>query len=134
MKARTNTRQGRRRFLQIAGVAAAALMLEGLPFASRATAVNCCVAPTASVAGLGVTGERAVGEAETDEGTTVFGGHSMIVDPWGETVLEAGNVQGLFTVDIDLDMVDEVRKRIPVYRDRRPKVYGQEDIMSTLEF
>jgi hypothetical protein len=36
MKARTNTRQGRRRFLQIAGVAAAALMLEGLPFASRA--------------------------------------------------------------------------------------------------
>jgi hypothetical protein len=36
MKAKTTTRQSRRRFLQVAGVATVALMLEGLPLAARA--------------------------------------------------------------------------------------------------
>ncbi len=36
MKAKATTRQGRRRFLQVAGVATAALMIEGLSFTARA--------------------------------------------------------------------------------------------------
>ena len=36
MKAKATTRQGRRRFLQVSGVATAALMIEGLPFTARA--------------------------------------------------------------------------------------------------
>ena len=36
MKARATTRQGRRRFLQVAGAATAALMIEGLPLTARA--------------------------------------------------------------------------------------------------
>jgi len=39
MKAKAITRQSRRRFLQIAGVASAVLMLEGLPFTARAADV-----------------------------------------------------------------------------------------------
>jgi len=36
MKAKATTRQGRRRFLQVAGAATAALMIEGLPLTARA--------------------------------------------------------------------------------------------------
>ena len=56
-------------------------------------------------------------------GDTVFGGHSLIVDPWGKVVIELGEQPGLATADIDLDLVDTVRKRIPVFDDRRPELY-----------
>jgi predicted amidohydrolase len=56
-------------------------------------------------------------------GDTVFGGHSMIVDPWGKTLVEAGEQPLLVTADLDLDLVDAVRKRIPVFDDRRPELY-----------
>jgi predicted amidohydrolase len=56
-------------------------------------------------------------------GDTMFGGHSMIVDPWGKTLVEAGEQPLLVTADLDLDLVDAVRKRIPVFDDRRPELY-----------
>lgn len=59
----------------------------------------------------------------TTNGTSFFG-HSAIVDPWGELVVEAGESEMLVTAVIDLDAVDEVRKKIPVFQDRRPDVYG----------
>lgn len=57
-------------------------------------------------------------------GDTEFAGHSMIIDPWGKIVVEAGETPLLATAEIDLDYVDEVRKRIPVFEDRRPETYG----------
>jgi predicted amidohydrolase len=57
-------------------------------------------------------------------GDKTFGGHSMIVDPWGKIVVELGETPGLITADIDLDYVDTVRARIPVFEDRRSDVYG----------
>jgi len=56
-------------------------------------------------------------------GDTSFFGHSVIIDPWGETVAEAGEEEGILTGDISLDLVDEVRSRIPVFEDRRPSLY-----------
>lgn len=56
-------------------------------------------------------------------GETAFGGHSMIVDPWGKIVVEAGEAPQLITAEIELDVVDEVRKRIPVFEDRRTDLY-----------
>lgn len=56
-------------------------------------------------------------------GDTTFGGHSMIVDPWGKVVVEAGDQPLLVTADIELDQVDAVRQRIPVFEDRRPELY-----------
>lgn len=56
-------------------------------------------------------------------GDTVFGGHSMIVDPWGKIVVEAGEMPALLTVEIDTDLVNVVRSRIPVFDDRRPDLY-----------
>ncbi len=57
-------------------------------------------------------------------GTTTFGGHSMIVDPWGKIVIEVGEQPAVVTAEIDIDLVDTVRNRISVFEDRRPDVYG----------
>lgn len=56
-------------------------------------------------------------------GETVFGGHSMIVDPWGKIIIEGGEDPLLLTAEIEMDLVDEVRERIPVLEDRRADVY-----------
>ena len=61
--------------------------------------------------------------AVEETGDTVFGGHSMIVDPWGKIVIEGGDSAMLLTAEIELDLVDEVRQRIPVFDDRRPDLY-----------
>ncbi len=46
-------------------------------------------------------------------------GHSMVVDPWGEIVAEAGEDEEVLTVEIDPARVAEVRRDFPVLRDRR---------------
>lgn len=62
---------------------------------------------------------NAVGET----GDTVFGGHSMIVDPWGKIIAEAGEEPMLLTADIEMDRVKEVRERITVLNDRRTDLF-----------
>ena len=57
-------------------------------------------------------------------GDTEFGGHSMIVDPWGKIVVEAGDTEQLLTAAIELDVIDEVRRKIPVFEDMRLDIYG----------
>jgi omega-amidase len=54
---------------------------------------------------------------------TNFFGHSCIIDPWGQAVIEAGDGELLLTAAIDLDRVDAVRQTIPVFSDRRPELY-----------
>jgi predicted amidohydrolase len=57
------------------------------------------------------------------DGTFDFCGHSTIIDPWGNTVVEAGESEMLLTATIDTDLVAEVRQKIPVFADRRPELY-----------
>ena len=40
-------------------------------------------------------------------------GHSLIINPWGEVLKDAGNSEGVIIADIDLTLVDESRARIP---------------------
>lgn len=47
-------------------------------------------------------------------------GHSLVVDPWGEIVLDMGAEPGLGLADIDPARIDDVRARIPVLAHRRP--------------
>jgi predicted amidohydrolase len=56
-------------------------------------------------------------------GEVTFGGHSMIVDPWGKIVIEGGDSPMLLTAEIEIELVDEIRKRIPVFEDRRTDIY-----------
>jgi len=58
-----------------------------------------------------------------ETGDKVFGGHSMIVDPWGKIVTEAGEEPMLLTGEVELERVKQVRKQIPVFEDRRPDLY-----------
>jgi len=47
-------------------------------------------------------------------------GHSLVVDPWGELLLEMGGEPGLAFASIDLARIADVRSRIPVHQHRRP--------------
>ncbi|WP_281888046.1 carbon-nitrogen family hydrolase [Paenibacillus sp. YYML68] len=56
-------------------------------------------------------------------GTTEFFGHSMVIDPWGEVLAEGDESEQIVRATIDLELVTEVRKRIPIFEDRRPALY-----------
>ena len=47
-------------------------------------------------------------------------GHSLVVDPWGEVILDMGEAAGLAFADLDPAEVEAVRSRIPVLSHRRP--------------
>jgi predicted amidohydrolase len=57
-------------------------------------------------------------------GETPFGGHSAIIDPWGNVIIEGGESELLLTSTIDMDQVAKVRVHMPVFQDRRPDLYG----------
>jgi predicted amidohydrolase len=46
-------------------------------------------------------------------------GHSLVVDPWGEVLLDMGEAPGIGFAEIDPARQAEVRQRIPVLRHRR---------------
>lgn len=46
-------------------------------------------------------------------------GHSLIVDPWGRVLADAGEGEGYVTADIDLSLVTQTRGRIPSLRHDR---------------
>jgi predicted amidohydrolase len=51
------------------------------------------------------------------------GGRSMIVDPWGIVLAQAGDRAGHIVADLDLDGLSEIRTRLPVLAGRRPDSY-----------
>ncbi|MCM3003043.1 carbon-nitrogen family hydrolase [Priestia koreensis] len=53
----------------------------------------------------------------------VFAGHSLIVDPWGDIVAEAGEQEEMINGVIDPQLVASVRKQIPIFSDRRTEFY-----------
>jgi predicted amidohydrolase len=46
-------------------------------------------------------------------------GHSVVIDPWGQVIAEAGTEEEVLTVDLDLALVAKIRDEFPVLRDRR---------------
>lgn len=53
-----------------------------------------------------------------EDGRATYG-HSLVVDPWGEVILDMGEAAGLGFADIDLTRVEQVRARIPAIAHRR---------------
>lgn len=47
-------------------------------------------------------------------------GHSLVVGPWGEILLDMGEGEGVGFAEIDLAEVEAVRARLPSLRHRRP--------------
>ena len=56
-------------------------------------------------------------------GNTVFGGHSLLLSPWGEELCHLGEEEAVQTGTIDLDVIKDIRESINVFRDRRPELY-----------
>jgi deaminated glutathione amidase len=68
-------------------------------------------------AGLFVVAAAQVGRHE--DGRQTFG-HSLVIDPWGEVLLDMGEERGVGYADIDLARISDVRSRIPALSHRRP--------------
>ncbi|MBT2543397.1 carbon-nitrogen family hydrolase [Streptomyces sp. ISL-44] len=45
-------------------------------------------------------------------------GHSLVVDPWGEVLAEAGPGEDVLTVELDPDKVPDTRAQFPALKDR----------------
>jgi predicted amidohydrolase len=67
---------------------------------------------------------RAGGEPGAQPDATRFGGHSAVVDPWAQVLLEGDPEPGLFVTTLDLDEVVRARRLFPFLADRRPDVTG----------
>lgn len=53
-----------------------------------------------------------------EDGRSTYG-HSLVVSPWGEVLLDMGEEPGVGFCDLDLGQTAEVRARIPVIEHRR---------------
>ena len=63
---------------------------------------------------------NAVGRANE----TVFFGHSMIINPWGEVLEEGGEAETVLARDLDLAEVERIRAQFPVLSDRREELFS----------
>jgi predicted amidohydrolase len=56
------------------------------------------------------------------------GGRSMIVDPWGIVLAVAPDTETAIVADLDLDLLRDVRRRLPALEHRRPELYGRAEV------
>jgi deaminated glutathione amidase len=54
-----------------------------------------------------------------EDGRTTYG-HSLVVDPWGEVLLDMGDGAAVKTVEVNLARITDVRSRVPAISHRRP--------------
>ena len=59
-----------------------------------------------------------------DQVGNIFSGRSMAVDPFGVVLLDMGNREGMEVVEIDKSGVQKVRELLPLLKNRRTDVYG----------
>lgn len=64
-----------------------------------------------------------VSAARVDEAEYVAYGHSMIVNPWGQVVVAAQEGEETIVCDLDVQLVQQVRKQIPISKQRRLDLY-----------
>lgn len=55
---------------------------------------------------------------------TDFGGGSMLVGPWGDVVIDAGDRAGLSVATVDMNVVRSARTAFPALADRRPECFA----------
>ncbi len=58
-----------------------------------------------------------------DQVGNIFCGRSMIIDPFGSVLLDMGNRQDIEIIDLQMNRVEEVRKSLPLLKNRRSDVY-----------
>ncbi|MFN8608124.1 MAG: carbon-nitrogen hydrolase family protein [Vulcanimicrobiota bacterium] len=63
----------------------------------------------------------------TTAGTPTSYGRSMIIDPWGTVLAQAGDSESLILADLDFERQAELRQRLPSLEHRRPDLYAWPD-------
>lgn len=58
--------------------------------------------------------------ASANHNTRSTYGHSLVVSPWGEIILDAGESPGVYMFDLDRDDVAHARARVPSMSHKRP--------------
>jgi omega-amidase len=56
--------------------------------------------------------------------THTFFGHSLIIDPFGNIIAEAGETEEIITAQLDPAILLEARKQLPLLDSRRPELYA----------
>jgi len=56
-------------------------------------------------------------------GNAKFCGNSMIIDPWGDVMVNAEEEEKIVTSEVDFSIVEDIRNRINVFKDRKPQYY-----------
>ncbi|MCL6591400.1 MAG: carbon-nitrogen hydrolase family protein [Firmicutes bacterium] len=64
-----------------------------------------------------------ISPARNPGGGYIAYGHSLVVNPWGEIIWQAGTEETFGVVDIDLALVQKVRSELPVLKHRRQDLY-----------
>jgi predicted amidohydrolase len=54
-------------------------------------------------------------------------GRSMVVDPWGVVLAQAGDIPTVITATLELDEITRVRNQVPSLQNRKPEHYGWPD-------
>lgn len=65
----------------------------------------------------------AASPARNTELAYVAYGHSMIVDPWGEVLSQAGASEEIIYADVNSSRVSDVRNQLPLLENRRKDIY-----------
>ena len=60
----------------------------------------------------------------------IYTGHSLAVDPLGCTLVDLGESEGLEVVELDLNLVNEVREKLPLLANRRTDVYAKHPLLT----
>ena len=50
-------------------------------------------------------------------------GHSLVVDPWGDILQEAGSGEEIIHARLDFSRLEQVRQELPLLRQRRKDLY-----------
>jgi predicted amidohydrolase len=53
----------------------------------------------------------------------IYCGHSMVIEPFGATLIDMGITEGMEILDIDNSRIDTVRRTLPLLKNRRTDVY-----------
>lgn len=66
----------------------------------------------------------AVSPARDEHSSYVAYGHSMVADPWGTVIGEAGSGEEIIYVPIDLSTTEKIRTELPLLQNRRTDIYN----------
>jgi predicted amidohydrolase len=55
----------------------------------------------------------------------IYCGRSLVVDPFGKILLDMKKKEGIGIVDVSLERIKQVRKKLPLLKNRRTDIYSK---------